>query len=124
MSGRLLNWPAWPEFSAEHGETDESLIQYKRDIVEEYGKDNIVRAWVKVCAELEKITVDIAARGTSAIPEVDFKDIFTLSDSERQKLKDTGCFVIRGVYDRAQADRWFQDLKSYVAANKDEVKGK
>lgn len=123
MPGRLETWPAWPEYTAEAGEQGEDLVEYKKSIVEQYGKENIINSWLKVCKELETITLNIADQGTAAIPELRYEDVFHLDVDGKQKLKDVGCFVVRDVYPRSQADQWFQDLKSYVAANKDQVKG-
>lgn len=123
MPGTLLTWPDWPEFTAANAEKGDDLVGFKKAIIHQYGKDNIVKAWLKVCHELESITDDIAQRGTSAIPELEFQDIFSLSSEQKQALKDVGCFVVRNVFSREQADEWFQNLKEYVAANREAING-
>ncbi|KKY20013.1 hypothetical protein UCRPC4_g04278 [Phaeomoniella chlamydospora] len=105
------------------GEALDDLVLYKKSIAKQFGEENIRRGWLKVCKELETITDNLAAKGTSAIPEVDFEDLFSLPEESKQKLKDIGCFVVRGVVDREQVDTWFNDLKSYVAENRSSITG-
>ncbi|KIW66464.1 hypothetical protein PV04_05799 [Phialophora macrospora] len=123
MPGKLLSWPDWPEFTAAEAESGDDLVGYKKTIAEKYGKDNIIKSWLKVCQELESVTDRIAEQGTSVIPEVRFDEIFELAPERKQALKDVGCFVVRGVVSREQADRWFEDLNEYVAANRASISG-
>jgi hypothetical protein len=124
MPGRLLSWPDWPEFTAAKAEPGDDLVGYKRTIAEKYGKDNIIKSWLKVCEQLKSVTDRIAEQGTSAIPEVRFDEVLELTPERKQALKDVGCFVVRGVVSREQADGWFEDLKKYVAANRASIGGK
>ncbi len=123
MPGKLLSWPDWPEFTAAEAERGDDLVGYKKAIVDKYGRDNIIKSWLKVCKELESVTDHIAEQRTSAIPEVKFEEVFDLSPERKQGLKDAGCFVVRGVFSRTQADEWFKNLKDYIAANKASVEG-
>lgn len=123
MPGRLISWPDWPEFTATKAETGDDLVGYKKAIVDKYGKDALVQSWLKVCKELKSVTDRIASQGSAAIPEIRFEDIFSLSAEQKNKLKSTGCFVVRDVFTKGQADQWFQDLKEYVAANRSSIKG-
>lgn len=123
MPGRLLSWPDWPEFTPSKAEPGDDLVGYKKAIVDKYGKDALVQSWLRVCKELESVTDSIAELGSSAIPEIQFQDIFALTPEQKAKLKDTGCFVVRNVFSEAQADEWFQNLKEYVAANRSSIGG-
>ena len=78
---RSPNWPAWPEFTASKGEADPTgeFIQYKKDIVAIYGEKTIRESWLKVCKELEAVTGEIGDKGTSAILEVQYEDLFGLN---------------------------------------------
>jgi hypothetical protein len=126
MPGALQKWPAWREFTAAEGEADPTgeFIQYKKDVVLKYGKEAIRKSWLKVCKELETVTDDIAEKGTAAIPEVQYEDLFDLSYDKKQKLKNTGCFVVRGVVSEYLATTWFNDLKTYVADNRPNISGR
>jgi hypothetical protein len=123
MVGVLKKWPDWPEFTKEKGETGDDLVGYKKAIIAKYGKESLVKSWLRVCKELESITENIAAIGSEAVPEVQFEDLFTLGPEKKQELKDSGCFVIRNVVSQDQANEWFQDLKTYVAKNKESIQG-
>ncbi|KAJ9614904.1 hypothetical protein H2204_014303 [Knufia peltigerae] len=123
MPGKLMSWPDWPEFTPGKAETGDDLIAYKKAIVDQYGQDALVKSWLKVCKELESVTDRIAELGSSAIPEVSFDDMFTLSPEKKEELKNVGCFVVRDVFTREQADEWFLNLKEYVAANRSSIGG-
>jgi hypothetical protein len=126
MPGALQTWPAWPEFTTAKGEGDPTgeLSQYKKEIVAIYGKDAIRKSWLKVCKELETVTDEISEMGTEGIPEIQYEDLFGLNAEKKQKLKDVGCFVVRGVVSEDLATEWFDDLKGYVAENKPNIGGK
>lgn len=125
MPGALSKWPAWPEFTAAKGEADPTgeFIQYKKNIVAIYGEEAIRRSWLKVCKELETVTDEIAEKGTLAIPEVQYEDLFTLNPERKEALKNTGCFVVREAVPRNLATEWFNDLKTYVADNRPNISG-
>lgn len=125
MPGALQTWPAWPEFTAAKGEADldGEFVKYKKDLLALYGEDAIRKSWLKVCKDLETITDGIAEKGTSTIPEIRYEDFFDLSPEKKQNLKDTGCFVVRGVVSESLATGWFNELKTYVADNGPKVGG-
>ena len=123
MPGRLLSWPDWPEFSPAKAEPGDDLVGYKKAIVDKYGKNNIIESWLKVCKALGSVTDRIAEQGTSAIPDIQFEEVSTLAPEKKQALKDAGCFVVRGVFSREQTDKWFKELKDYVAANRASIEG-
>jgi len=125
MPGALQTWPTWPEFTAAKGEADPSgeFIRYKKEILSIYGLEAICGSWLKVCKELETVTDRIAEKGTAAIPEIQYGDLFDMSSEIKQALKDTGCFVVREVVSEDLATEWFTDLKTYVAHNKTNIGG-
>lgn len=124
MAGKAVSWPDWPEFTASTAEGGDDLVGYKQVIIEKYGKDSLIKSWLKVCKELESVTTEISAAGNSIIPDVQYDELFTLGPKEKQKLKDVGCFVVRNVYSTEETDELFKNLKSYVAANRSSIKGK
>lgn len=123
MAGKAATWPDWPEFTASNAEDGDDLVGHKKSIIEKYGKDSLVKSWLKVCKELESVTAKISAVGNSIIPDIQYDDIFLLGPEEKQELKDVGCFVVRNVYSSEQADEWFKNLKDYVAANRQSIGG-
>ena len=123
MPGTLVKWPDWPEFTETKGELDEDLLQCKAAIASQYGVESLRRSWLRVCKELEKTTAELVEQGTCAIPEVQYDQLFRLSPERKQRLKDVGCFVVRGVVSQDQATKWFEDLKQYVADNRVQISG-
>lgn len=90
------------------------MRQYKKEIVAEYGEESIRRAWVKTCSDLAVITEEIRQNGSSVIPELSFDEFQNIPNAEIARLKNVGCFVIRGVIPREEASEQFKKLKKYV----------
>jgi hypothetical protein len=59
-------------------------------------------------------------RGEEVWPIIDYADIEagTVSEEPVAKLKRRGCAVIRGHFDRAQAEQWDRDIVDYVDSNR------
>lgn len=123
MIGPLGTWPAWPEFTADTAEEAEDLMQYKNSIIKEYGEEKLRASWLKVCSNLEEVTKEIQEKGNKIIPEISCEDLESLSANQKENLKDIGCFLVRGVVQKEVADKWFSDMKSYIADNKEMIKG-
>lgn len=123
MPGKLLSWPDWPEYTVDKAENGDDLVRFKKIIVDKYGKDSLVRSWIKVCQALATMTDEIAEKGSSVIPEVQFEDFFSLTAEQKQKIKDVGCLVIRNVFSKEQTAEWYRELKDYIAANRQSVAG-
>ncbi len=62
----------------------------------------------------------LAARGESVIPELDFRDIRggRVDDDMRRRIRARGCVVIRGVFERARARDWNDEIGDYLARNR------
>lgn len=123
MPGKLAEWPNWPEFSLETAETGDDLVGYRKTIVEKYSQEALTQSWLKTCKALEGITEEIATAESNYIPEIEYSELFNISSEKRQQLKDVGCFKIKSVFPKKQANEWFDDLKSYVEKNKDSISG-
>jgi hypothetical protein len=68
--------------------------------------------------EAEVIHAETAA-GRSVIPEIDYADIAagTIRRETRQKIRHCGAVVIRGVFDKSQAEDWNAELGAYIDDN-------
>jgi len=113
----------WPALTEAEGEHLPGQLEIKRLIAAEYGEENLTKSWLKVCKELESVTAEISAKGSACIPELGFQEFQKLSAEEKDKLKTTGCFVVRQVIDESQARGYFEDLKKYVADNEERIFG-
>ncbi len=80
----------------------------------------------EVIAEIEEYLeveiADISAardRGDEVWPVIDFSDVEagTVSTETLALVKRRGCAVVRGHFDRAQAERWDSDIVDYVDSN-------
>jgi hypothetical protein len=120
MPGRVSNWPAgWPSFTPKDNDPNDTYQQdLKKQIIAEYGKDNLRQAWIKTCKDVTTSMTEISKQGSASIP------IFTLeevlgpnSDKVMNRMKAAGCFVIREVVARKEADGMFKDLQNFVGKN-------
>lgn len=113
----------WPEYTPETAESDAALVDVKKAIVAEYGSEAIRESWRKTCKALEVLTAEIVQRKTSMIPDLGFDEFMTVDDKRKEELKEQGCFVVRGVIDRAETSGWFDDLKTFVEENDSDILG-
>ncbi|HJY96199.1 MAG TPA: DUF1479 domain-containing protein [Streptosporangiaceae bacterium] len=72
----------------------------------------------RVRAQVEQIAAE-KARGETVWPVIDYADIAagTVTADQLARLRQRGCLVVRGHFDRDQALGWDQDIVSYVESN-------
>jgi hypothetical protein len=72
----------------------------------------------RVRAQVEQITAE-KARGETVWPVIDYADIAagTVTADQLARLRQRGCLIVRGHFDRDQALGWDQDIVSYVESN-------
>jgi Gig2-like len=75
--------------------------------------------FVSVDAALRQQLAEIAAAGTSAVPEVAFADIVsgTVAPELPNLVRRRGCVVVRRVFSPAQATEWNAELDAYLDGN-------
>ncbi|KAJ9131784.1 DUF1479-domain-containing protein [Pleurostoma richardsiae] len=123
LVGAGEEWPDWPEHTPETAELQEENIKIKKEIAAEYGEASLRKSWLAVCEKLKALTDELAEKQSSIIREIPYDDFFRLDEEEKQQLRDVGCFVVRGTISKEMADGWFNDLNSYVEANRDKING-
>jgi hypothetical protein len=72
----------------------------------------------RVRAQVEQIAAE-KARGDAVWPVIDYADIAagTVTADQLARLRQRGCLIVRGHFDRDQALGWDQDIVSYVESN-------
>ncbi len=73
----------------------------------------------RVRAQVEQVAAQ-KGRGDTVWPVVDYADIAagTVTSDELARLRQRGCLIVRGHFDREQALGWDQDIVSYVESNR------
>ncbi|KAK7419194.1 hypothetical protein QQZ08_010962 [Neonectria magnoliae] len=104
-------------------ETGPEFAQLKKDILAQYGKDNIWKGWLQVTKLLAEENRRIVERGSSSWAEIDFGDIGRVSEEKIGEIKRTGVVVIRNVFSEAQARQWLSSLGEYLEKNTPAIKG-
>ena len=82
------------------------------DLAERYA-----RLTASVEAQLEVIEGE-RARGQASVPEVSFADLEAIDDATLARIRQRGCVIVRGVFDRARVARWNGELEDYLARNR------
>ncbi|PIL29830.1 hypothetical protein GSI_08037 [Ganoderma sinense ZZ0214-1] len=104
-----------PEF----GPLPPRFAELKREIIASYPdfEARVTKAWGEILTELDKVTKEIAAQGSSNVPEVNFSELGSLSQERANEIRNKGCVVVRDVVDDAEARTWQGWLRDYVAKN-------
>ena len=126
MPSRTSAWPSgWPTFTSEDNDPSNAFQKdLKASIVEEYGAEALRTSWIKTCQALNSVTSRISTLGNEAIPIFSYDELLSTSNENASRcMKDTGCFIIRGVIPKAEAAHHFEDLKTFIADNKDTITG-
>jgi hypothetical protein len=109
-----------------HAESDnkfdvkDAIVAFKRKMAPR--RDALRKAFGEatefVARAADQIRKDSAA-GRSVVPEVSYADIADgkVSDATRQRIRQTGCAVVRGVFPERQARDWFAELGAYLEQN-------
>lgn len=121
----LNKWPQWPEFSLADVpvQSEERMKGYKKAIVAEHGEQSLRNAWIKTCERLEIITRQLITEGSSIIPVLEYENLENLDDEEKQRMKELGCFVIRGVIPQEEVSSQYKSLKGYIDSNRESISG-
>lgn len=128
MPGRIKSWPRWREYSPDKDGYHPKDLDYaacKRSIIQEYGREALEASWLQICQDLEAVTSDLASQKSDCIPIFNGKDVLDngFSDGELAQIKQYGCFVVREIIPQDTATQLYQNLKTYVADNRDQIHG-
>ncbi|MEN0087073.1 MAG: YbiU family protein [Pseudomonadota bacterium] len=102
---------------------DEQLKGFIRDTKQRLrGLHDVKRSYADltdaVRADVDDIR-DRAAKGQSTLPEVTYKSIAenSVTSAQHEAIKKAGAVIVRGVFDRSQAEAWNDELGAYVEDN-------
>jgi len=114
----LPHWESTPEdLSAAIREIKTAI----RASIEASGRSvgEVAQALEKRISERVRAIEAVKAAGESAWPEIDFADIAygTVTQEQRDLVKERGCLVVRGHFERDQALRWDRQIVDYVDSN-------
>ncbi|EPS45983.1 hypothetical protein H072_14 [Dactylellina haptotyla CBS 200.50] len=136
MTGRIHQWPSWPEFGVENSLSsdrysvsepnqtynDKYYQEAKKAVITEYGPENLKEAWIRVCKQLESVTNEIISQGTGIIPVCSADAVekgFSLEELAR--IKKTGCVVVREVIPKEEARAIYKEIHNYIKDNRDVI---
>ncbi|KAI0076408.1 DUF1479-domain-containing protein [Panus rudis PR-1116 ss-1] len=95
------------------------------DLKKELFTEKLVHSWKEVLSELEIVTEEVAVKGGDVLPRVAYSDVVRgLSKEQVDDIKRVGAVVIKGGVPVEEALAWKQQIREYVAANQDKVKGR
>jgi Gig2-like len=98
-----------------------AIVAFKRKMAGR--RDVLKRAFGEAKDHVTRIADQIRkddAAGRSVIPELDYRDIAAgkISEATRERIRRTGCAVVRGVFPEKVASDWFADLGEYLEINR------
>ncbi len=72
----------------------------------------------KILRDVEAIKMDVAA-GRPVIPEIQYRQIADddVDETDRAFVRQRGCVIVRGVFDRTQAEEWNDEVGAYIDLN-------
>ncbi|GAA6037624.1 hypothetical protein JCM8097_006148 [Rhodosporidiobolus ruineniae] len=112
-------------FSSLGGDAFVPLEQRFSDLKKNLWSDGLLESWRSVLTALEERTQEIKEKGSSVIPQVDYKDIASgkLSPSAVKEIKRVGTAVIHNAVPQDEALRWKKELQEYIAKNRQYARG-
>ena len=120
------SWPSgWPSFTPKDDVVGDTFQKdLKARIIAEYGIEALQISWTKTCNALNSVTSRISTVGNTSIPVLSYDEALCATNNRfRERMKATGCFIIRGVIPKAEAVQHFEDLEIFIAENKDTITG-
>lgn len=126
MPSRTSSWPSgWPSFTPKDNDLSNTFQKVlKASVIAEYGAEALHVSWTKTCNALNSVTSRISTLGNTSIPVLSYDEALSATNYEfRERMKATGCFIIRGVISKAETVQHFGDLKTFIADNEDIITG-
>ncbi|KAI0029442.1 DUF1479-domain-containing protein [Vararia minispora EC-137] len=111
-------------FNSLSGEISDPMPARFSDLKKELWTDALVASWREILKELEVAAEEVASKGSDILPRVSLSDIKRgLSDAQKAEVRKRGTVIIDGGVSKEEALKWKQQVKDYIQANKDKVKG-
>lgn len=125
MPGTTREWPAWPEFTKPGVDEakDPEFLSIKKAVIAEYGAEVLRQSWIKVCRDLEAVTDEIAAKGSSIVPSFETTQILSkgFTDSQRSDAQRIGAFVCKATIPQPEAETLYKNVATYISDNKHSI---
>ncbi|KAI1335340.1 DUF1479-domain-containing protein [Xylariaceae sp. FL0016] len=100
---------------------EERFSKLKQSIIKQEDQDRVVASYTRLIEELRAEAERIAQQGPASIPEISFSDLGAHPDGLpaglEERVRRTGCLIVRGVVDEATASGWEAELKAYTKAH-------
>ncbi|KAJ5370447.1 uncharacterized protein N7496_006539 [Penicillium cataractarum] len=129
-TNKSFSWPNWPDITDDattlkHYLDDPDYVAAKQKITQMFGQESLVQGWIKTCTELEALAKEVREKREGIFPVIEMEDIARGLDAPEKldEIRRIGSFIVRGVIPSSEIEPIFEDLKEYIATNKDEITG-
>ncbi len=107
------------ETGADQG-VGEAIVAFKRRMAPR--RDALKRAFSEAKDHISRTADAIrkeSAAGRAVIPEIEYSAIRdgSVAEAARERIRKTGCAIVRGVFPQSQASDWFAEVGEYLEAN-------
>ncbi len=94
-----------------------SVIEAKAAL--QAGIPDLARRMARLDEWLADEVAAVRAEGTGAVPQLTYADIAAgaIGDAQKDRIRRRGCVIIRGVFDRQQAEEWNEEIGRYIDEN-------
>lgn len=99
-------------------------IRDTKTLLRDQMPDRVERyAWMsaRIKRQIDAIAAE-RANGVSPIPSVDFAELDGMDDRQRERIRERGCVIVRGVFDPARVAAWNDEITAYLQQNDYEKK--
>jgi hypothetical protein len=129
-ANKSFSWPNWPDITDDaitlkYYLEDPDYAAAKQKITQIFSQESIMQGWIKTCTQLVGVAKEVQEKGDGIFPVVEMEDITQglITPEKLGEIRRIGSFIVRGVIPSSEIEPIFQDLKEYIATNKDEITG-
>ncbi len=90
------------------------------DLLDEIGlgRDGVAELLAETRRIVAADVADVADVADASIPIIHFDDLQVVSDSTREWIRRRGCVIVKGSFERSQAEQWDREIGDYLATNR------
>lgn len=110
--------PVSDEYAILPDQLEPRFADIKKQLVKPENIEAVTKSWKRLLKALEIEAAEIAKEGSSRVPTFEWSEIkknnFQLTEDQLQLFRHRGSALVKGVVDREQIEKWFDELVEFV----------